>query len=205
MRESTILAAEIRETLGTGPARALRNQGKVPAIVYGAGKKQLAIAIEQREITKLYRKPGFSTGIIQLEIEGKKHKVLPKAIELHPVTDLVRHADFVFLNSKEQTLDVPIAFEGKERANGIKKGGFFNIIKRKISITCPVDSIPEKITVDVTAMGIGHSLSASKLILPKGCVLTSTKDIVIASITGRGGKEEVEATTPGGEAKPETK
>ncbi|MCC2647038.1 MAG: ribosomal protein L25/ral stress protein Ctc [Rickettsiaceae bacterium] len=195
MREIITLAAELRETLGTGPARALRLQGKVPAIVYGAGKKQLAIAIQEKEITKLYRKPGFSTAIIQIEVEGKKHKVLPKAVELHPTTDLVRHADFIFLGAKEQRLDVPVFFDGKERANGIKKGGFFNIIKRKVTLICPVDSIPEKIRVDVTNMAIGSSLRAGRLPIPAGCKLDMPKDAVIASITGRGGKAEAETET----------
>jgi large subunit ribosomal protein L25 len=197
MREIITLAAELRETLGTGPARALRLQGKVPAIVYGAGKKQLAIAILQNEITKLYRKPGFSTAIIQLEVEGKKHKVLPKAVELHPTTDLVRHVDFIFLSPKEQRIDVPMLFEGKERANGIKKGGFFNIIKRKVSLICPVDSIPERIKIDVTSMGIGSSIRAGRLTLPEGCKLNMPTDTVIASITGRGGKSDANAEEAG--------
>ncbi|MDF2965439.1 MAG: ribosomal protein L25/ral stress protein Ctc [Rickettsiaceae bacterium] len=201
MREIITLAAELRETLGTGPARSLRLQGKVPAIVYGAGKKQLAIAIEEKEITKLYRKPGFSTAVIQLEVEGKKHKVLPKAIELHPTTDLVRHADFVFLGSKEQRLDVPVFFDGKERANGIKKGGFFNIIKRKVTLICPVDNIPERIRIDVTNMGIGASIRAGRLPLPEGCRLDMPKEAVIASITGRGGKSDANAEAEANESK----
>ena len=190
MEESNILTADIRSTLGTGPARALRLEHKVPAIIYGAGKKELAIAIQEKEITRLYRKPGFSTNIITIEVEGKKHRVLPKSIDLHPTTDLVWHADFIYLNQKTQKVDVPIIYANKEKAVGVKKGGFFNIIKRKISLICPVDNIPANITLDVVNVAVGVSLHASKLTLPEGSILNVSPRQVIASITGRGGKAD---------------
>ncbi|MES2214961.1 MAG: 50S ribosomal protein L25/general stress protein Ctc [Pseudomonadota bacterium] len=190
MSDTTTLLADIREVVGTGSSRALRRTGMVPATLYGADKKPMSITILEKDITKLYRKHGFTSTVIQLEIGGKKHKVLPKSIELHPVTDIVRHVDFVYLDSKIQKVSVPIVFEGKERSLGVKRGGFFNIICRKITLLCPVNAIPQDITIDVVSMGVGMSLRTSQLKLPQGCSLVAKNDVVIASITGRGGKED---------------
>jgi large subunit ribosomal protein L25 len=123
MSES-ILSATIREELGTGASRALRRKGVVPATVYGAGNKPVSIAIEEKEITKLYRRHGFTSTVIELDIAGKKHKVLPKTVSLNPITDIVNHADFVFLDKKTQRVQVPIVFEGKGKGYWCKKRWF---------------------------------------------------------------------------------
>ena len=96
------LSADVRENLGTGASRALRRTGIVPATVYGAGHKPMSISIQEKEITKLYRRHGFTSTVIEITVDGKKHKVLPKAVTLHPITDIVNHADFVFLDKKSQ-------------------------------------------------------------------------------------------------------
>jgi large subunit ribosomal protein L25 len=200
MTEVVALSAEMREELGTGPARALRRKGLVPVVVYGAGKKTLACSMVEKDLTRLYRKPNFISTIIELQIGEKKHKVLPKAVELHPITDLVRHVDFVFLDSKVQKMKMPIVFEGKERSVGVKRGGFFNIVKRTLNVACSVDNIPKNVVVDVNNMHIGHSLKASNITMPKGCQLLDKPDLIIASIIGRGGKSDAAATAEGAEA-----
>ncbi len=193
-----MLAAEVREEIGTGPARAMRRKGLVPATVYGAGKEPLSISIAEKEITRLYRKHGFTSTVIELEIGGKKHKVLPKTVELNPITELVRHADFVYLDSKMQKADVPLVFRGSERSLGIKRGGFLNIIFRRVKLLCPVDNIPQDIVVDISNMGIGASIRSSQLALPAGCSFVSKGDRFIASITGRGSKDDAAATPVAG-------
>jgi large subunit ribosomal protein L25 len=193
MSEIVALSAEMREDLGTGPARALRRAGMVPGVVYGHGKKSLNVSVEEKEITKLYRKPGFSTTVIQLEIGEKNHKVLPKVVDLHPIKDIVRHIDFVFLDSKHQKVKVPLVFEGKEKSLGVKRGGFFNMVRRSINLMCPSGNIPKNIVIDVNNMYIGQSIKASSIKLPEGCKLLDKADLVVASITGRGGKEDAEA------------
>jgi len=194
MTDTVILFAEIREEFGTGPSRALRNNGRIPAIIYGRSNKEpIAISLEEKEITKYYRKPNFISSVIQLEIGKKKHKVLPKAVELHPIKDTVHHIDFVHLSNDVQKMPVPIVFEGKERAIGVKRGGFFNIVKRTITLLCDVNNIPKNITIDVSNMYVGQSLKVSNLNIPEGCTLTSKTDSVIASIIGsRGSKSEEE-------------
>ncbi len=187
-----LLLAEARENLGTGASRALRRQGKVPATIYGDKHKPVSISVLEKDITKLYRKHGFTSTVIELDISGKKHKVMAKTVELHPITDIVRHADFVFLGKKTQKVDVPVVFEGKDRAVGVKRGGFFNIIFRKLQLICPADNIPLNITIDVSNMTIGSSIHAQNLTLPEGCTLATKKDLVVASITGRGSKADAE-------------
>lgn len=190
MSDMVTLTAELRETLGTGESRALRRSGMIPATLYGTGKKPISISLVEKDITKLYRKHGFTSTVIQLEIGGKKHKVLPKAIQLHPITELAHHVDFVYLDAKVQKVSVPVVFDGKERSIGVKRGGFFNIIFRQIELLCPSHNIPKNIVIDVAHMVAGMSLRASKLDLPEGCSLASKKDFVIASITGRAGKAD---------------
>ena len=186
----TTLEAEMRDTLGTGSARAARKNGRIPATLYGNDRKPISITVATKDITKLYRKHGFTSTVIQLEIGEKKHKVLPKSTDLNPITDIVQHVDFMYLDSKLQKVDVPIVFDGKDRALGVKRGGFFNIIFRKIPMHCKPDHIPQDIVVDVSHMGIGSSLRASSLTLPNGCSLVAKNDFVIASITGRGSKTD---------------
>lgn len=201
MSEILSLTAEIREELGTGAARELRRRGKVPATIYGAGKKPLSIAIEEKEITKCYRKPQYISQIIQFEIGEKKHKVLPKAIDLHPITDVVYHADFVFLESKMQKMKVPLVYANKETCIGIKRGGYFNTVRRVLSILCPVDKMPRKIEIDVTNKMIGDSIRASEAVLPEGATLLEKPNFVIASIVGKKGKADAEDASEAG-AKP---
>ncbi len=205
MSEALELSAEIRQEFGTGAARELRRRGKVPAIVYGKDQEALAISVEEKEITKHYRKSGFISTVINIKVGAKTHKVLPKAVELHPITDIVRHVDFVYLDKKTQKMQVPIVYEGKERALGVKRGGFFNIIKRTLTLVCDVNNIPKHINIDVTNMQIAQSLNTKNIKLPEGCTLASKEDIVIATIIGRRGGTKAEgeesATSTAEEAK----
>lgn len=189
MSEMVKLTAELREDAGTGSARKLRRENRVPAIIYGHGKKNLSISLEEKEITKLYRRHGFTSTVIELEIDGKQYNVLPKSIDLHPITDVVRHADFIFLGTTRQKVQVPLVFVGTDKSLGLKRGGYLNVVKRRVEIDCPVKSIPLDIQVDVSKMRIGSSIRAKSLNIPEGCKLLTRSDIAVVSITGRGGKD----------------
>jgi len=194
MSEALALMAEMRDQIGTGPTRALRKKGMVPATIYGSGNTPMSVAVEEKEITKLYRKPQFISALIELDVAGKKYKVLPKAVQLHPITDIVRHVDFVFLDDKFQKMEVPMSFEGKEKSLGIKRGGFFNTIRRSVVLKCPVNNLPRKVTVDVSNMLIGHSIKANDVTLPDGCEFITKTNFVIATIIGKAGKTEADET-----------
>ncbi len=192
MSEVLALTAQMREELGTGAARSLRRKGMVPATIYGLGKEALSIAIEEKELTKYYRKPQYMSQVFQFEIGGKKHKVLPKDIQLNPITEVVSHADFVFLENKIQKMKVPIVYLNKENSLGVKKGGYFNPIRRFLTILCPVENLPRKIEIDTINMPIGTSIKAKEAVLPKGAKLVDNPEFVIASIVGKKGKTDTD-------------
>ncbi len=199
MSEIVVLKGEIRNKMGTGPARDLRRAGLIPATIYGNKQEPMSVSLVEKDVTRLYRKHGFTSTLLEIEVDGKKHKVLPKAVDLHPITDLVRHADFLFVPAKgTQKVSVPIVYEGKERSLGVKRGGFFNIIKRRLELECPVGNIPLDIIIDVTNMPVATSLKVSNVKLPEGCSLVSKNDFVVASIIGRAGKVDPDeaAATP---------
>lgn len=186
------LTAQLREKFGTGEARALRRSGMVPAIIYGNDKNPLAVAISEKEITKHYRTPGFKSTIIQLEVGTKKHNVIPKAVELHPITDIVRHVDFMYLGKTVQKVEVPINFDGRDRSIGVKRGGVFNIVRRYVTLLCHVDNIPKSLILDVTDMRIGQSIKVTDIKLPEGAKLLEKSNLIVASIAGRGDKGEAD-------------
>jgi large subunit ribosomal protein L25 len=187
--EARILIAEEREDIGTGAARALRRSHKIPAIIYGAGKETISISIEEKEVLKYYKQPSFSSTVIEIKLGDKVHKVIPQAVQLHPVKDLVRHVDFLFLGERTK-VKVPVIYKNKTTALGVKRGGFFNIVTRKILLDCPSDLIPKNIEIDVAGVRIGHSVKASRLVLPEGVKLAVSDDHILASVTGRGKDDE---------------
>ena len=139
MTELVKLKAQKREELGTGNARAARRSGMVTAEIYGNGKDNVSVVLAENEMTKLYRQPGFTSTILEIDVDGKSYKVVPKSVQLHPLNDLVRHVDFMHLAKKEQKVSVQIKFIGKEKSVGLKRGGFLNIVKRKIELLSDVN------------------------------------------------------------------
>ena len=205
MSEVVSLMAQIREEVGTGASRSLRKKGMVPATIYGTGKDALSIAIEEKEITKYYRKPQYMSQVFQLEIGSKKHKVLPKDTQLNPITDVVSHADFIFLGNKMQKMKVPVVYLNNENSLGVKRGGYFNTVRRFLTILCPVENLPRKIEIDTVNMPIGKSIKAKEAVLPEGAKLLDNPEFVIASIVGKKGKAEAESEEPVAVAKASTK
>lgn len=205
MNEIVSLMAQIREKVGGGASRFLRKKGMVPATIYGPGKDAISIAIVEKEITKYYRKSQYMSQIFQLEIGNKKHKVLPKDIQLNPITDVVSHADFIFLGNKMQKMQVPIVFLNSENSIGVKRGGYFNTVRRFLTILCPVENLPRKIEIDTINMPIGKSIKAKEAALPEGAKLLDNSEFVIASIVGKKGKADIETEASATVAKSITK
>lgn len=193
MNEIVTLAAQLRTKSGTGPSRELRRNGMIPAIIYGPNRDAIAIAIDEKEITKYYKRPLFLSQVFELDIDGKKHKVLPKTAELHLIKEMVTHVDFVFVEDKVQKLSVPIVYVNKTTSIGIKRGGYFNTVRRVLNIACPVESLPRSIEIDVAKVKIGESIKASQAQLPEGAVLLDNPNFVIASIIGKKGKGDADA------------
>ncbi|MDH3662544.1 MAG: 50S ribosomal protein L25/general stress protein Ctc [Alphaproteobacteria bacterium] len=196
MSDMTSLVAEDRTAVGKGPAQALRQTGRVPGVVYGEKKEQLMFSLEARALRRELQKPRFYSTLCQLEIGGKSVRVLPREVQLHPVTDEPVHADFVYVSrGASVTVEVPVLFLNEDECPGLKRGGVLNVVRREVELVCPADSIPEKIELDLAAADIGDSLHYSHAVVPDNVEPTITdRDFTIATIAApSGGAEDDEA------------
>ncbi|MGI9510315.1 MAG: 50S ribosomal protein L25/general stress protein Ctc [Geminicoccaceae bacterium] len=195
MSDMTSLVAEDRTTVGKGAARAIRQGGRVPGVVYGEKKEQLMFTLEARALRKELQNPRFYSTLCALEIGGKPVRVLPREVQLHPVTDEPMHADFVYVSrGATVTVEVPVLFLNEEECPGIKRGGVLNVVRREVELICPADSIPEKIELDLAEADIGDSLHYSHAVVPDNVEPTITdRDFTIATIAApSGGADEDE-------------
>ena len=195
MSDMTSLVAEDRTAVGKGAARAIRQAGRVPGVVYGEKKEQLMFSLEARALRKELQKPRFYSTLCNLEIGGKKVRVLPRDIQLHPVTDEPIHADFVYVSrGATVTVEVPVLFLNEDECPGLKRGGVLNVVRREVELVCPADSIPEKIELDLVEADIGDSLHYSHAIVPENVEPTITdRDFTIATIAAPSGGADDEA------------
>ena len=199
MSDMTSLVAEDRTAVGKGAARAIRQAGRVPGVVYGEKKEQLMFSLEARALRKELQNPRFYSTLCQLEIGGKSVRVLPRDIQLHPVTDDPIHADFVYVSrGASVTVEVPVLFLNEDECPGLKRGGVLNVVRREVELVCPADSIPEKIELDLADADIGDSLHYSHAIVPDNVEPTITdRDFTIATIAAPSGGADDEGAEDG--------
>ncbi|MCZ4281858.1 50S ribosomal protein L25/general stress protein Ctc [Kiloniella laminariae] len=178
------VSAEARERAGKGAARAARRAGLVPAVIYGAKKQPTMINLDPRPIMKEYTTGHFGTRLWEIEIDGKKERTLPRDIQLHPVTDMVEHVDFLRVSAKTTVhVDIPVHFINEETCPGLKKGGVLNVVRYDIELICRADQIPEHIEVDMAGFELGDSVHISSVKLPAGTEpVISDRDFTIATI-----------------------
>lgn len=184
MAEIITLAAEPRQRSGKGTAREARRNGRLPAIIYGSKEEPLPITVERRLVEQEIAKSGFFIRLLDIEINGTKHRVLPRDTQFHPVTDVPLHVDFLrYSADRKITVEVPVHFLNEEEAPGIKVGGVLNIVRHTIEVLCTADRIPEGFDIDLTGLEIGDSVHASTLTLPQDVELTITdRDFTVATI-----------------------
>ncbi|HSQ98247.1 MAG TPA: 50S ribosomal protein L25/general stress protein Ctc [Rickettsiales bacterium] len=189
------LNGSIRNDLGSANTRRLRKEDKIPAVIYGNnGNENIYFSVLKKDFEKEYLKTNIQLKPIELDLDGKKYKVLVYQIDLDPVTDMPRHVDFVNLEGKKELkVCIPVNYTGSDKAPGIKKGGFLNILKRKIECFCTLENIPSSIEVDVSKMHIGSKVKINDITLPNNVKATEKSNFDICSITGRG-KSTDEAT-----------
>ncbi len=194
MSEIIKLEAETRDASGKTISNALRNEGRIPAIIYGGGKDEIRISLNAKEVTLEYNKGNFQSKIIEV-IAGKDTiKALPRDIQLHPVTDKILHADFQRV-TKDSIVNVyvKVIFSNHVKSPGLKRGGILNIVRREVELACSPDSIPSELHVDLSGKQIGEAVHVSAIDLPEGTkpVITD-RDFTIATIVGKGATEEEE-------------
>jgi large subunit ribosomal protein L25 len=193
-----VLNVEVREKSGTGAARASRNAGNVPGVLYGGARGPVSIEAPRRELDKALRSGKFVAHMVTLSYKGETQPVIPKAIHYHPVTDEPLHFDLYRVEENAMIdVDVPVRFLNQETCPGLKKGGALNIVRHTVSLKVMAGNIPEEITVDLANTEIGDVIHISAVTLPAGAAPTiQDRDFTIATLIGRGGKQEEE----GGEA-----
>ena len=184
MTETTTFSAEARTQVGKGAARAARRAGTVPAVVYGAGKDPLPITIDPLTLRTEINKPGFFATLYDIECNGEKEQVLCRDLQLHPVTDVPMHADFLRVTESTQiNVDIAVLFENEEESPGLKGGGVLNIVRHTVEVMCRAGAIPDSIVIDLTGREVGDSIHISEVSLPAGVHPTITdRDFTIATV-----------------------
>ena len=188
MAEAIELKAWSRGRTGTGGARAIRREGRIPGIVYGGKDAPLNISLETKEVSKQIKTGHFQSTVYMLDMDGTKIRAIPRDVQLDPVRDFPIHVDFMQL-AKDAVVDVdvPVHFLNDGASPGLKRGGVLNIVRHEIALRCPADSIPESIEIDLTGTEIGDSIHISAVELPEGTTPTITdRDFTGATSAGRG-------------------
>ena len=194
MAEAIELKAWSRGRTGTGGARAIRREGRIPGIVYGGKDAPLNISLETKEVSKQIKTGHFQSTVYMLDMDGTKIRAIPRDVQVDPVRDFPIHVDFMRL-AKDAVVDVdvPVHFLNDGASPGLKRGGVLNIVRHEIALRCPADSIPESIEIDLTGTEIGDSIHISAVELPEGTTPTITdRDFTVATIAGRGAEETAE-------------
>jgi large subunit ribosomal protein L25 len=191
-----VLNVDVREKTGTGGARATRNSGLIPGVLYGGKRGSIAIEINAKDVELAIRSGKFLSHMVELNHQGEKQPVIPRAIQFHPVSDKPIHVDLYRVEENaEIAIDVVVHFRNHEASPGLKRGGALNIVRHTIKLKCKANKIPEEIVVDLTGTDIGDSIHISSIALPDGArPVIRDRDFTIATIVGRKAEEEVVAT-----------
>ena len=181
------LAAVARSGTGKGAARSVRREGRVPAVIYGGGTKPEPISVGYKDVNKFIYAGHFLTSIFELEIEGRKERVLPRDYQLDVVTDRPTHVDFLrLLPGSHVRIGIPVHVANREASPGLKKGGAVNLVLHTVEVLAPADDIPELITIDLAGMDFHDSVHVSALKLPEGCrPLSGTAELTVVTIVPR--------------------
>ena len=182
--KQNILEGEPRDAFGKGAARALRRAGRLPAVVYGGTGENASFSLDYRSVEKRWLAGGFLSTPLDLSLQGKELRVLPKQVQRHPVRDDLMHVDFLRLDKGAViAVEVPVHFLNEELSPGLKRGGVLNVVRHTVELNCPADAIPEFIEVDLAGRDIGDSIHISAVQLPeKATPVITGRDFTIAGI-----------------------
>jgi len=169
MSEQLTLPAEARDRAGKGASRALRRDGRVPAVIYGDKKEPVSVHLEEKLLVKVMSNGHFMNTVVMVDIGGKANRTLPKDVQFHPVTSRPIHVDFLRIGEHSQlTVAIPVRFEDEEESPGIKRGGVLNVVRHELELVCDAASIPDEIHISLAGLDIGDSIHISAVKLPEG-------------------------------------
>ena len=178
------LKATKREGLSSGSNNKLRAKGLIPAILYGGKDANQNISVNKKEISGIINSDTFLSKVLELDVDGKKEKVIPRDVAYHVVSEEPIHIDFMrIVSGKKIILEIPVKFINHPDSPGLKRGGVLNIVRRKVELKCPAENIPDEIVVDLAGTDIGTSIKISSITLPENVVPTITdRDFVVATV-----------------------
>lgn len=198
MAQIATLSAELRARSGKGGARATRRTDKVPAVIYGDKQAPVLIAIEQKSMEREINRAGFFTHLYEIDVQGKKHRVLPRDVQFDPLTDRPLHVDFLRIAANTRVrVAVPLHFINQDKSPGLKRGGMLNAVLHDLEIMINPDQIPEHLDIDVTGLEMNASIPLSMVKLPQGAKSVLEDGFTIATIVPpAAAKAEEAAATP---------
>ena len=184
MSGNTTMTAEPRDRAGKGAARATRRSGRVPAVIYGDHKDPILVSVEPVELMQHLHKPGFFSMLMDLDVAGDHHRVLPRDVQFHPVTDVPLHVDFMRIGKGTRiTVMIPVHVENEDKCKGLKRGGVLNLVRHEVEVRCDPEKIPDMITLSLEGLDIGDALRISDAGLPDDVKPTITdRDFVLVTI-----------------------
>jgi large subunit ribosomal protein L25 len=177
------MKATKRTESGKGIAREVRNEGNIPAVVYGAGKPATSINLSAYDLMMDMNKGNFFSKVQTLEIDGKEEQVLVRDLQRHPVSDNVIHADFLRFNAKKAVkVAVPLVLLGADKSPGVKLGGVPQLVIAALEVSCLAKDIPTSIEVDIAHLKVSESVRLNEIELPEGVKATSKQNLSLASV-----------------------
>ena len=178
------LKATKRESLSSGSNNKLRAKGLIPAILYGGKDPNQNISVSKKDFSLIINSETFLSRVIELEVDGKKEKVIPRDVAFHVISEEPIHIDFMrIVSGKKIVLEIPVKFINHPESPGLKRGGVLNIVRRKVELRCPAETIPDEIIVDLSGTDIGTSIKISSVKLPESVIPTITdRDFVVATV-----------------------
>lgn len=184
MSEINTLNAQTRDRAGKGAARAARRAGRIPGVIYGNKQDPLLITVEPREFDRELHKPGFFTHLYDVKIDGTAHRVLPRDVQLDPVTDRPLHVDFLRISATSTIhVQVPVHFINHDKCTGLRRGGVLNIVRHEVEMVCNANAIPEQLLVDLAGRDIGDSIHISMIEIPEGShPAIADRDFTVATL-----------------------
>jgi len=206
MSDQLTLPAETRERAGKGASRALRRDGRVPAVIYGEKKEPLSVHLEEKLLVKMMSNGHFMNSVVMVEVGGKPNRTLPKDVQFHPVTSRPIHVDFVRIGEHAQvTVNIPVRFVDEEESPGLKRGGVLNVVRHELELVCDAAKIPGEIVISLAGLEIGDAVHISNVNLPEGAKPTiDDRDFTVATVVAPSAMkaEEEEAAAPAADEVP---
>lgn len=178
------LNATERKTVGNGPARRLRREKMMPAVLYGPHKEPLLLSVNIAELEMAIRKSRGGQVFLQLVIqngEGAKRYAMIKELQTHPVSSAFLHVDFYEIAMDRRIkVKVPVVTSGT--CIGVEQGGMLQVVRRELELDCLPDQIPTAIEVDVTGLGIGDSIHVSEIQMSEGIDIQDDANFAVVTV-----------------------